>query len=215
MKKLNLYFIPILIFSLIVFISYIVFLQKGKSVISTSSNSQIAISSPTPSIQDIINWRVYENNKFGFELKHPENFIDFETWGSGYTDRLPITISLHKKLSENSFDGEGLFITITDRSEYGLDNSVKTLDSYINNVRTVEKKVKINQTSIDGQRAFKVVFGNGKDMELLYTEPDTYRGLIEYVIQKDNIFYIFEYRTNKVELIPIFDHILSTFRFVR
>ena len=170
--------------------------------------------SPTPATDETANWKTYRNDKLGFELKHPSDFRDWEVWGSGYSDRLPITISFHKKYDENSFDGGGLFITITDRSEYGKGDSVKTLDDYINNKRKMEKKVKINEHLIDNQKAFEIIYGDGKSMEHLFTEPDVYRGPIEYVVLKGNKFYIFEYHTDDTELMKIIDQILSTFRFL-
>jgi len=182
--------------------------QRG--LIKTESSSEIPVSTAE---EDISNWKSYRSEEFGFALKHPDNFIDTETWLSGYSDKLPIQISFHQKLNDNSYDGRGLFITVNERSDYEDKYFIRTLDDYINKVKNKEKRVKIDEATIDGQKTFKIIYGDGKSMELLYTEPDTYRGPIEYIVIKDDKFYIFEYYTDNSEHIRTFDQILSTLRF--
>jgi len=182
--------------------------QKG--LIKTESSSEIPVSTFE---KDISNWESYGSEKFGFALKHPKNFRDVETWLSGLPDNLPVQISFHQKLGENSYDGGGLFITVNNRNEYEDTYSIGTLDDYIDKVKNREKRVKIDEVTIDGQKAFKITYGDGKSMELLFTEPDAYRGPIEYIVLKDEKFYVFEYHTDNSEHIRTFDQILSTFKF--
>lgn len=160
----------------------------------------------TPSLHttvSISSWKTYRNASLGFELQHPSNFIDWEEFGP--SEKLPRTISFHKG-TENSFSLEGLYITVSD--------ATKTLDDYIDQTIKRNESSAINETSLDGQRAIEIVYGDGKSMQLLFTEPDTYRGPRVYVSLKNGKFYYIEYHTDGQESMEIFDQILSTFRFL-
>ncbi|HBC73141.1 MAG: hypothetical protein UX91_C0007G0056 [Candidatus Amesbacteria bacterium GW2011_GWB1_47_19] len=159
-------------------------------------------------------WKIYNSEAFGFELKIPPNYFDWEESDPGTT--LPHQISFHEK-SVGGFSLSGLYLTITDRKKlqqyYMGKDPVKNLSDYQQIELADDKDItSITPATLDGQPALKVIYGNGRDMVFLATEPDTWGGPVKYITQYNGKFYIFEYYSDDPGVFSLYDQILSTIK---
>ena len=199
-----------------------------KTIVPVPSPTSVAQQTPPPALRpqsevfDTSTWQTYRNEEFGFEVEYPNNFIQ---WEESPSKTLPRTISFHRKVI-NGFEGEGLYITVSDRREYKQyyqgNDPVKTLDDYAAELTQAhrnsvfdekDKKVAVNETSIGKKGALEITYGDGKTLIPIATEPDIYVGPIQYIVLINGKFYTIEYHTDDDGLITLFDQILSTFRF--
>lgn len=196
--------------------------KEFQSLVNSYQTKQEKTKPSTDSKDLTANWQTYRNEKLGFELKYPDHFMQWEEYPS---ETLPRRISFHRS-TISGFELEGLKITVSDRGEYeqyyqGKD-PIKTLEDYVaeliqahrNSVSVKEnKRVAINKVRMGEKDAVKIIYGDGKTLIFVATEPDIYIGPIQYIVLNNGKFYTIEFYTNNDELIELFNQILSTFRF--
>ena len=188
----------------------------GSSVGRVGPNCEFAAcpipkSSPssTPS-DETSNWKTYKNNRYKFEIKYPVMFVE---WGESTA---PFTISLQRELDTNTLLGDALIIKVFEENEYQQYHNNPFPSSVGDIASSVKKtnKAKTNKLIINNKEALEVIYGDGKSLERIGTEPDLYKGPREYFLLWDGKLYSIEYYTDDSEIIGTFNQILSTFKFL-
>lgn len=222
-KKVYHLFILIIVFSLIIFAGvagYFRFIHK-QQVLFMPSVQQSGFSKEFLK-NEIANWRVYKNEKYGFEIKYPSGWIECSTVDDDLNNGLRVTIvtlsESDKKcrFGANDFDTPPEILQITE--EISVFQEFNTLDVL---------KIALKRMSLSGDKLFiikgrgglfeigkfkDVLFNNVPALEVYEGSPAGYGG--------NNAIYIF--RNSK--LLRIFSSIsfeaeteektiLSTFKF--
>lgn len=164
---------------------------------------------------DISTWKIYRNEEFGFEIRYPNNFTAWERTPKIVSS--PIEISFHRQ-ELTALSGDSLNIVISDRSEYKNyyigNDPVHSLDDYANEIKKLNQDSRIREIIIGGQKSYEIVYGDGKNIEQIATEPDIFKGPREYIFFNNGFFYSIEYFSDDPEFIHIFDVMMTTFKFI-
>jgi hypothetical protein len=153
----------------------------------------ITIGVPTSATDPTANWKTYENKQYGFSFKYPQQFITKIETDGGNMGWWSVTVI---KIVDNSY--ESIF-GITDRGGVNTNYQDWYKQHYANykNFDLAVKKQRIGNIDV-----------------FAFLEPGMGDGDFSYGISSpDNKTYFIYTTPNRIETDPLFNQILSTFKF--
>ncbi len=171
--------------------------REGTYVATAPIAQNNLIPTPTPTI-DITNWKTYTNNKLGFLIKHPQDFIIKES--EFYTQFYSKNYIYPKGEYGEIVKGGVITVTVFQTS----DSLINIIEKYKNN----EAFSQFQQTSLGGVKAWKFLFQPAQDYEF---EPK----IIAVKSGKEYDIMTSFARDDKEKVNKIFEQMLSTFKFTQ
>lgn len=212
--------IPALVVVIIVSaVGYFVFLRKAaptaQQTLAPTPTQAPATQQPTPATQtpsgEITNWKTYRNEKSGFEIKYPANWFnqecDFRNVGFS-----PDSIKFPKCGTEGFYPLSLVIYPYATKQE--AENSFSRVSDVISSSRNNVSKTEVK---FAGASAIKItgVETRGELTELGYNPLAGTRTTVILFLHGTDFYQIYYYgEFYKISSEEIFNHILSTFKFL-
>ena len=174
----------------------------GRNQVNLSKITQSPTQSPNPAA----NWKTYIDSQAHYSFKYPQSWPLSKIPVSKGCDLCLEGVSFSEQYDFSSEDKTLAVILVF---KEGWVKDVKTINDYINFLKTEPTNVNISKTTVDGEVAVSYKLSGG-----IPPLP-----IIEYVTTKNGLWYILrlvdstETNKNRETNIGIFNQILSTFKF--
>lgn len=201
MNKLNYLLIPAIILLLIgngILYSKINNLNKKfLEVKKEQTDQQASQKESIENLQNLVtfNWKIYRNEKYGFEIKYPKDFSKFEEDYAGtIEDKTSLFwIQFSSPKTEEGYPSIAIYIPRENNQDKAINNYINTIET------TIETE---QETTVDGISGKTITISSNNSLDAKHSLFVTYKSKV-YQIQ------IFERN-------PIFgEKILSTFKFIK